>query len=284
MGELRDAMYRELSIRNFSPRTRKAYIGHVRSFVRHYGRDPRKLGDREIRRYLLFLAEEKHVSAAYRDQAVSALKFLYRTVLKRPFVADDLPRPKKDRKLPVVLSGAEVGRLLDAVRNEKHRVLLMIMYSAGLRVSEAVSLRVDDLDGERRLIRVRGGKGRKDRYTLLSERALNAARDYIRVWKPRKWLFPGGRDGRHLSARSVQKIVERGRIAAGIGKRFSTHSLRHSFATHLLERGTDIRYIQELLGHKSTRTTQIYTHVTRKDLRRIVSPLDDLPAGEESGH
>ncbi len=187
-----------------------------------------------------------------------------------------MPRPRRERRPPTVLSQAEVRPLIRAPRNLKHRALLMLVYSSGLRVSEVVRLRVEDVDVERRLLHVRQAKGRKDRITLLSPAALKVLRAYASLERPREWLFPGGRSGRHLTTRSVQKIVEKARRSAGISRRFSTHALRHSFATHLLEAGTDLRYIQALLGHSSSRTTEIYTHVTRPALSRIESPLDTL--------
>jgi site-specific recombinase XerD len=171
------------------------------------------------------------------------------------------------------------------VGNLKHKALLMLIYSAGLRVSEAVQLRLEDIDGQRRLIRVRASKGRKDRYTLLSEVALQVLREYWKAYHPRGWLFPGQKEGRHLTSRTAEKILEQARQRAGIAKHFTVHTLRHSFATHLLEGGTDLRYIQELLGHKSSKTTEIYTHVSRKDLAQIASPLDQLmgPMLESNG-
>ncbi|MFS8639063.1 MAG: tyrosine-type recombinase/integrase [Gemmatimonadota bacterium] len=280
----------ELRLRGYSPRTRKAYLHHVRRFVGFataYGpvvpaeneslaaggaiADPRL-----IREYLVRRLEEDRLSRAYHDQAVSALRFLCTHVLHVPAVAESIRRPRPERRLPVVLSPTEVRRLLDAVKNRKHRALLMLIYSAGLRVGEAVRLRPGDLDPERRLLFVRGGKGRKDRYTLLSERAVAAVREYLEREEVGPWLFPGPRPDRPLSTRSVQKIVAQARIAAGIDKHITVHTLRHSFATHLLEAGIDIRYIQELLGHASARTTQIYTHVSRRALEHVRSPLDML--------
>jgi site-specific recombinase XerD len=173
-----------------------------------------------------------------------------------------------------VLGRNDARRILGALENPKHRALLMLMYSAGLRVGEVVRIRIEDLDAERKLIRVRGGKGRKDRYTLLSDRALDAVREYIAEYGPTTWLFPGERPSRPIASRTAQKIVENARERAGIKIHTSAHTLRHSFATHLLEAGTDLRYIQELLGHASPKTTQIYTHVSRRDLVRIQSPLD----------
>jgi site-specific recombinase XerD len=199
-------------------------------------------------------------------------KSYYGEVLKRRFVYS-IRRPKKDKRLPVVLSQEEVSGIFSSVNNIKHKLILMLMYSAGLRIGEVVKLRVGDIDVKRRLIRIRGGKGRKDRYTILSEVALNTFKEYVEKYKPEKWLFPGQRKDRHISTRAVQAIFEKARDKAGIKKEITVHSLRHSFATHLLESGVDLRYIQELLGQKSSKTTEIYTHVAIPE-RKIRSPLD----------
>ena len=172
------------------------------------------------------------------------------------------------------MSGEEVSRILSSVRNIKHKAILMPVYSAGLRVSEVVKLRPEDIDAQRKLIHIRGAKGRKDRYTILSNRALVTLRDYTRQIKPGEWLFPGKNGDTHITTRTVEKIFSSAAKAAGISKDVCVHSLRHSFATHLLENGVDIRYIQELLGHKSSKTTEIYTHVSRRALGNIKSPLD----------
>jgi site-specific recombinase XerD len=229
------------------------------------------------RAYLLTLSTDGAASVAYHAQAASALRFLFERVLRRSGGYGDVPRPRKESKLPAVLGHEDALRMVESLDNPKHRALLMLIYSAGLRVSEAVHLRPEDLDPERMLIRVRGGKGRKDRYTLLSDRALAAVKVYVAEYQPARWLFPGPRAARPLATRTAQRIVENARIRAGVAAHATPHTLRHSFATHLLEAGTDLRYIQELLGHASTRTTEIYTHVSRRDLRRIRSPLDLAP-------
>jgi hypothetical protein len=186
-----------------------------------------------------------------------------------------------DASLPTVMSRNTAQNLLNAVVNIKHQTLLVLLYSAGLRVGEVVRLRLEDLDEERRLIRVRGGKGRRDRYTLLSDLAIEMVEEYRREYRPDAWLFPGPRAGRHLNERTVQKIVAQARQTASIPQHVTAHTLRHSFATHLLEGGTDLRYIQELLGHSSPKTTQIYTHVSRKELGNILSPVDSLEGSED---
>jgi integrase/recombinase XerD len=264
----------EMILRRFSPRTRRAYAHHARSLLRFVRKPEHRLDDSDVRDYLLHRVEVDDVSAAYHSQAVSALRFLFRVVLDQPDALQTVPRPRPDRRLPSVLGKSDARRLVNAVDNIKHRTILVLLYSAGLRVSEVVKLHIADLDIDRRLIRVHAGKGRKDRYTLLSDRALATIRQYIEEYGPTTWLFPGERPNRPLSTRSAQKVVETARRRVGIVGRASAHTLRHSFATHLLEAGTDIRYIQELLGHASAKTTQIYTHVSRHDIARIRSPLD----------
>ena len=262
----------ELVIRGYSPRTRKASVTHARRFVAALGGDAPSAD--VVRGYIEDQASRG--SRARHSQAVAAIRFLLRHILGRPDLVDVAPWPRKERTLPSVLSIREVRQLLDAVDNPKHRALLMILYSTGVRVSEATRLRTGDLDPDRGLVHVRRGKGRKDRYTLLSEKARDALCLLDRNTAADDWLFPGDRPGRHVTIRTVQKVVANARRKAGISKRLTPHTLRHSFATHLLESGTDLRYIQELLGHASTRTTEIYTHVTRRDLARIRSPLDAL--------
>ncbi|HKK94365.1 MAG TPA: site-specific integrase [Longimicrobiales bacterium] len=281
LQEVRDA----LVLRGYRPRTRKVYLGHVRRFLDWSGGplsdlpdDPTPLAER----YILELVTSRRISRSYHSQVVSALRFLFETVLEKPRLALAVPRPKKESTLPAVLSQPEVARLLQAPRNLKHRALLLLLYSSGLRVSELVRLRLDDVDADRGLLRVRRGKGAKDRYTLLADRAIAALRLYREAYEPRQWLFPGGRPGRHLTTRSVQKVVARAARAADIDKRVTPHTLRHSFATHLLEGGTNLRIIQELLGHASSRTTERYTHVARSTFEAIRSPLDNLEQGTDA--
>ena len=201
-------------------------------------------------------------------------------MLKKKFLYE-IKRPRKDKKLPVVLSKEEVAKILSSVDNLKHKAILMLVYSAGLRVGEVVRLKPEDIDSKRILIHIKGAKGRKDRYTLLSEMALEILRKYWRDYKPDKWLFEGARKERYISTRTVQHILEHACTQAGIRKDISVHTLRHSFATHLLESGVDLRYIQELLGHAHSKTTEIYTHVSTKSLGKIQSPLDSLSIAKE---
>lgn len=276
--QLLAAMTTELELRAYSPRTRKNYIHHVRAFLDFSTADPaavQPLTDGEARRYILTRVRDHGVSRSYHGQAISALKFFFQQVLHQPQTALALPRPRKQRLLPSVLSRQDVRALLAAIENPKHRAALTLVYSAGLRVSEVVQLRVSDLDEQRRLLTVRGGKGGKDRVTLLADAAITAIRVYRAEYQPANWLFPGERPSRHLNARTIQHAMEAARRRSGIEHHATVHTLRHCFATHLLEAGTDLRYIQELLGHASPATTQIYTHVSRRDLGRIRSPLDD---------
>ena len=275
IDELLERTRRELVIRGYAPRTRKVYLGHVRRFLAWRARAPKAELAEEMRCYLLHIVEQGRVGRSYHNQAVSALRFLSQSVLGRPGLAEDIPRPRPERQLPRVLSKEEVRRLLEQVRHPKHRAIVLVLYSAGLRVSEVVRLRPEDLDTDRRLLRVRRGKGGKDRYTLLSPKAMEAVRIYREAYPGGSWLFPGTRPDRHYGARSVQKIVVEAAERAGLGRRVTPHMLRHSFATHLLESGTDLRYIQELLGHHSSRTTEIYTHVSDTHLGSIRSPLDE---------
>jgi integrase/recombinase XerD len=274
-----DRVREALVVRGYSPNTRKVYLGHLRRFMAWCGEgDPVLPDDPEpsCRRYLLHLVEERGVSRSCHNQVVSALRFLFEHVLGRPALALRVPRPRVERRIPSVLSTEEVAALIARARHPKHRALLMLMYSAGLRVGEVVRLRLSDLDRERGLLRVRSGKGRKDRQTLLSRRALEAVDLYLRAFPSETWIFPGAHPDRHLNTRSAQRVAKEAARAAGITKPVSSHTLRHSFATHLLERGTNLRVIQELLGHSSSRTTEIYTHVATTTLEAVRSPLDDL--------
>lgn len=228
----------------------------------------------DVRNFVHYLLREKGKSHAYVNQTLSALKFLLTKVLCIKGVCEQLPRPKKEHKLPDVLSQQEVLHILNTVKNIKHRTILILTYSAGLRVSEVVKLKIGDIDYHRMLVHVRQSKGKKDRYTVLSERAIRALQKYISSYHIVDWVFPGENPINHITERTVQRIFENARDKAEIRKEVSIHSLRHFFATHLLEGGTDLRYIQELLGHMSSKTTELYTHVTEKDIRRIKSPFD----------
>ncbi|WP_458121614.1 tyrosine-type recombinase/integrase [Paenibacillus sp. Z6-24] len=264
-----------LKARGYSNKTIKAYTSQVQRFIAANINHEIESHCTAVQKYTLSLLE-KDRSHAYVNQAISAIQFYFRYVLQQPHTHSAYVRPKKESKLPGVLSLEEVVRLLKSVVNIKHQAILYLTYTAGLRVSEVVRLRIEDCDYERNVIRVRQGKGRKDRQTLLSEVAASILKQYIELEKPTVWLFPGQRTGRHLTERSAQKVFEKALIQGGIRKQVSIHSLRHSFATHLLENGTDLRYIQELLGHQSVRTTERYTHVSKRNIGNIQSPLDRM--------
>lgn len=263
------AMKAALQVRGYSPKTIRAYMGHIERYAA-YKRQADGSTDNSLHAYTMYLLAQKR-SHTYVNQAISAIKFYNEHVeLLREQVA--YVRPKREQKLPNVLTLEEVKKLIDVTANLKHKALLMLTYSSGLRVSEVVKLRYSDLDQERKALKVRQGKGKKDRFTLLSDQALEVLEAYRDG--EQDWLFPGQYKGKHLTERSAQKVFEHARSAAAIQKEASIHTLRHSFATHLLESGIDIRYIQELLGHASIRTTERYIHVSVKDIRRIKSPLD----------
>jgi site-specific recombinase XerD len=270
------ALENKLLLEGLSPATRKVYVSHVRRFIASTGHDPGPRPADRAADWLVHLVHERGVSRSHHAQAVSALRFFFRHVLQAPGLASRLPRPRKEQHLPIVLGRDEIVRFLAHIEHPKQRAAVLLMYSAGLRVGEVVRLRIEDVDVSRGMLRVRRGKGAKDRYTLLSARALTALRIYLDAFPTKHWLFPGARTDHHYSARAIQKAVRRAALRAGLGKRVTPHTLRHSFATHLLEAGTDIRYIQELLGHRSSQTTQIYTHVSRTRLASIRSPLDTL--------
>lgn len=257
----------------YSQRTIDRYISIVTRYARFLKMPLVDSGVAEAKSYLAYLERELHASASTLNQTISALRFLYTRVFGReaPFER----RPRADRRLPCVLSRNEAMRIVSSPHSIKHRTILAIAYSAGLRVSELASLRVGDIDLERDLILVRSGKGRKDRYTLLAARTKQLVEIYLDLYKPKTWLFEGLKEG-HISSRSIQEIFNKAKTAESITKRATIHTLRHSFATHLLEDGTDIRYIQALLGHSNAKTTQIYTHVARKDILRIKSPFDSI--------
>ena len=276
MGKLREQMKMDLKLNGYSPKTQAAYLGYMKNFVRYFGRSPAKMGEKEIREYLYHLITGKDLGDSSINSAYSALKFFYETTLCRDWNVAKIPRRKTEKRLPVVLDGSEIKQLLAVTANLKHRALLMITYSAGLRVSETAHLRVSDIDSKRMQLRVAQGKGKKDRYALLSPVTLNLLRDYWRQYRPFSWLFPGRSPERPISTRSIQKVFKDAKRKAGIKKPATVHTLRHSFATHLLEAGTDIYRVQKLMGHTTPKTTAIYIHLRRQDLLKVVSPLDSL--------
>jgi site-specific recombinase XerD len=269
-----EKMETELRSRKYSPKTRATYVHYNRDLCRFLQKTPEHITQEDIKKYLSCQEKEKGLSSSSMNLALSSFKFFYHHVVKQN-IAGEQRRPKLDRKLPVVLSMPEIKKMLAVKSNVKHRLLLMLVYSAGLRVSEVVALKKEDIDPRRKLIRVLSGKGRKDRYTILSDQVIQCLEIYQAACAIETWLFPGASPDSHLSVRSAQHICESALRDAGVVKNASIHSLRHAFATHLLENGTDVRYIQELLGHASIRTTERYTHVARRKALSIRSPLDN---------
>ena len=278
MTSLRKRMIEDLKLRNYSPKTIDAYTRGVAAFANHFGKSPDRLGPQHIRQYQIFLVETKKASWATFNQTVCGLRFFYQTTLGRKGVIEHIPFPKQEKRLPVVLSTRELNAFFAAVNNLKHRTVLMTMYGAGLRISEALNLHTTDIDSDRMLIRVRQGKGRRDRYVTLSPTLLTQLRQYCRAYKPKSWLFPSRCADQPLSPSAVQRSCPLARIKARISKPLTTHTMRHCFATNHLEAGTDLRKIQLALGHGSLNTTSIYLHVATQAPQSSEKQADLLQA------
>jgi site-specific recombinase XerD len=279
MTPLRKRMLEDMQLRNLAPKTRSNYIHYISGLAKFYMTSPHHLSFEEIRDYQLYLINERRYSEESVNQFVSAVKFLYGTTLEMPFPEGTLTRMRVPQRLPVILSPEEVSLFLDCIPTVRYRVAIMCAYGAGLRVSEVVCLRFSDIDSKRMVIRVEQGKGKKDRYTLLSPRLLEVLRFWWRSSKPKgldSCVFPAWRAGHHLNAATLQRACQDAVKQAGLTKRVTPHSMRHAFATHLLENGTDIRVIQALLGHTRIETTARYTQVSPLLISQIKSPLDQL--------
>lgn len=272
---LRQRMIDDMAIRNMSPLTQKAYVRAVKNFSLYFRRSPDKLTFEEVRDYQLHLVS-RGLEATTINQIMCALRFLYGTTLGRKDASEEIKLARQSDPLPVVLSRDEVARFLKAVPELRWRTALVTIYSAGLRVSEAVALTIKDIDSARMVIHIREGKGSKDRYVMLSERLLVILRDYWKRERPPHWLFPGPDQSRPVTTRSVQRACRKAADVAGLDKTVTVHTLRHSFATHLLEQGVDIRIIQDLLGHRHINSTTRYARVALNTIRKIESPLDSL--------
>ncbi len=277
MTPLRLRMIEDMQIRNLAPLTQSAYLLQVSLFARHFGQSPERLGREDIRAYRLYLAQDKHLAASSISVAVAALRFFYTVTLKQAWTVDaDIPTCRLPQKLPQVLSQKEVSQFLDAVESLKHRVILTVCYAAGLRVSEAVRLKPAAIDSRRMVIRVEEGKGRKDRYVMLSPKLLDILRDYWKATRPTEWLFPGDRPRSPITRFAVERVCRDTRQRSDITKPVTPHSLRHAFAVHLLESGADLRTIQLLLGHRSLTTTSRYLRIATSKVCATASPLDAL--------
>jgi site-specific recombinase XerD len=271
-------MLEDMQIRHLAPLTQRSYVEHVARFARHFGRSPAVLGPEEIRACQVYLATEKQLAPASIIIAVAALRFLYTVTLRKAWAVEAvIPAPKVPDTLPVVLSPAEVVQFLDSVALPKHRTILTTCYAAGLRISEAVQLTPSAIDSQRMVLRIEQGKGQKDRYVMLSRTLLAILRDWWRVSRSRPWLFPGHRPGQPTSTRAVNRACRTAQRRSGIPKPITPHSMRHAFAVHLLEAGTDVRTIQLLLGHRSLATTARYLRLATTKVCATVSPLDLLP-------
>ena len=278
MTILRQRMSEDMQVRNFTPNTQLSYLQQVSLFARHFGKSPAVLGQEEIRSYQLYLTNEKKLSPSSIHTIIAALRFLYKVTLKRSWTFQNaLPLPKKQQKLPIVLSPGEVLKFLDSVQNIEHRAILTTCYAAGLRISEAVHLKPTAIDGQRMVMRVEQGKGRKDRFVMLSPKLLEFLRYYWQARRPKQWLFPGDHPGEPITRDAVGQACEKARRLSGLSKPVTPHSLRHAFAVHLLEAGTDVRTIQLLLGHRSLSTTARYLRIATSKVCSTSSPLDLLP-------
>jgi integrase/recombinase XerD len=278
MTPLRQRMLEDMQLRNFSPHTQEAYVRAVAQFTRHFMRPPETMGADDARQFLLYLVQERKVSWSCYNQIRAGLIFLFRITLGRNEAIDHVPCARNRRRVPVVLSQEELQRFFAVIRNLKHRAMFMTMYGAGLRVSELVSLRVEDIDSARMLIRIREGKGQKQRYAKLSKYLLEVLREYYKTCRPIGWLFPGKIEGQPLNRMAVNKVIEYLSKRAGLKKNVTPHTFRHSYATHMLDAGADLRTIQVLLGHQNIKSTAIYMHVSQAKIDAAPSPLDQLYA------
>lgn len=264
----------QLKRRRYSPNTISAYVSLFESFLAYFKDKPLEdIDENDIKKYLLYLVDERKVSYSTQNQYINAIKFYYEKVLGQDKKTYWIDRPRKESKLPEVLSVEEVMEILWSIENQKHKCIVGLLYSAGFRIGELLNLRLQDIRFDRSQIMIRGAKGKKDRVGLLSVAMAEQLLAYIGHYKPKYWLFEGQSGGRY-SGTSIQRIIKRASMKAGINRNITAHTFRHSFATHLLEQGTDLRYIQTLLGHSSSKTTEIYTHISKTSLEKIRSPLD----------
>ncbi len=275
METYKDQMQRDMVLRNLSPKTQYLYHRAASELEKHFNKPPDLLNEDDVKAFLVSIVRDRKLSQSSLKIAYSALRFLYETTLGKGWVIDRIPYPKTTRAIPRIIGKDEIQKIFDATATLKQKAMLMVTYSAGLRARETARLKITDIDSSRMLIRVEQGKGNKDRFTLLSNVALETLREYWKEYRPKNWLFP--RDTKpedHVPVATIQGAFKRAKRAANLRKPASCHTLRHSFATHLLEAGADLHHIQLLLGHSSIRTTTVYLHVSKKNLSKIVSPLD----------
>ncbi|MDA3852825.1 MAG: site-specific integrase [Bacteroidales bacterium] len=271
----------KLKIKRYSSSTIQTYTAYMLDFMIAFeGQALTTITSEQINSYILKLMKEKRISGSQQNQRINAIKFYYEKVLGRKKENYNIDRPRSEKKLPDILSKSEVSSMIKKTKNMKHKCIIVVIYSCGLRRSEAIELRVNDVDSNRMMIKIRGAKGKKDRYVQLAKYTLDILREYYREYQPKEWMFEGP-GGKKYSAESIVQIIKRAGKIAGISKRVYPHILRHSFATHHLEQGTDLRYIQEWLGHNSSKTTEIYTHVSKTNFDQFHNPIDGLIDSEE---
>jgi integrase/recombinase XerD len=278
MSYLGRKMQEDLKLHGLSKRTQTAYLREVRKLKDFYQKSPDLITEEELRKYFLYYTQELNVSESLFTQAICGIKFFYTKTLDRNWKTLKIVKPRKQKRLPVILSKEEIKKMLDAnvLSNLKHRCILTVVYSAGLRVGEVCRLKISDIDSKSMVIKITQGKGNKDRYTILSHRALMLLRQYYRSYRPEDWLFPGEPSSNHICVGTVELVFKKACEKSGIKKHVTVHCLRHSFATHLMESGVNLRYIQDLLGHRSIETTVVYTHVRKEHIGKIISPMDTI--------
>lgn len=277
MTPLRQRMIEDMKIRNLAPGTQATYVRLVEQFARHFKKSPELLGPEQVREYQLFLIHERGLSPSTLIQVVAALRFLYGTTLRKPWSIEAIAYPRKPKRLPIVLSRLEVARILDAVWSRRFHTILSLIYGCGLRSAEATHLRVQDIDSDRMLLRIASGKGDKERWVPLTEKLLGLLRQYWKTYRPKYWLFPSSTPDQPMREDSVRQVFNRVCKELQLKKKATVHTLRHSYATHLMEDDVDLRTIQVVMGHSSLGTTGIYTHVSERKLHEAKSPLDSLP-------
>ena len=277
-----NAYIEHLKLKRYSENTIKSYVSEFKKFSSYFSKHNLETLDKDdIKDYLLYLIQKQKVSASSQNQAINAIKFYYEKVLQQPKMGFTIERPRKKKRLPQIITELEVLKMLKVTTNLKHKTILAILYSAGIRMGELINLRKEDIVWDKSFLFIRGGKGNKDRITLLSENVSKLLKKYLKIYKPNYWLIENQNRCKY-SPSSVRAILRKSAIKAEINQRVYPHMLRHSFATHLLEKGTDIRYIQSLLGHRSSKTTEVYTHVSKKSLANIQSPLDRIIEDENT--
>jgi len=276
MSALREQMIQDLQLKGATAKTQHIYLREVGNLAKYFSKSPDELTGDQVKEYLLHLKNERHLADGTFRFYAAGIKFFYNTTLQRDGLVDKIKFGKRQKKLPMVLDLSDVQTLFSVTDNIKHKAILMITYSSGLRIGEVTRLKITDIDSKRMMVYIRQGKGGKDRYSILSETALQCLRQYWREYRPKEWLFEGQKQDTHITISAVTQIFQHAKKRAGITKPASVHTLRHSFATHLIEAGTSLHHVQLLMGHRSPTTTTVYLHVSQMNLSQVVSPLDNV--------